>query len=630
MKIIQRSAPWISIGVLLAQMACQTPTETPSPSTGKATKVSGVVLRSDNGTKVPTVVVRDIKGAPFDTTKADGSFQLTYNIIGSLSTQIVAHRDLFRDDTATIRLREGVDTSGVTLTLKADSTSPITNVSGPPAVIVLVGIDIANISIRGTGMNESALLTFEVRDSLGTPVVGTQRATVKFSILGGPGGGEYVFPAVSQTEPSTGKVFTRIASGTKPGVLQVNATTRGDSVKSGPVRVSIASGLPDSAHFSISMEKVNIPGGVFDNVRSKILVILGDRYGNPVQAGTAIYFKTTGGSIQPFGTTDKDGIASVDIISANPRPIGGIALITAQTVGDTSVRRSDSLVTRTIPILFSGAPRISAPASAGLIQDSGKYQFNYKVSDLNGNPLSAGTNIKVSVAGAGSGDIVLTGDVDRTLIDTRDTNFTNYSVLLTDKTRGGAGGIVDISIDVTSPNGNTSYKFSGVLLSVSGGGTGPGGGVGKPYAIEVNGTPNTKLSVNESGAQSSAATTIQFVVKDSLNNPIIANPLNPSAGKAYVLFSLVPSGGLGGEESVFPSADSTNDYGQVHVVFRSGTKAGLVRLVATTLVAGRPPITSGIDLTISGGFPDSNRITMGLSRQNMPGLVRAGTIGSVQ
>ncbi len=615
---------------LLLLVACQNPEEEGPPGgTTLRSTVSGTVVRSDNGTAVPGVIVRDLTQptVKLDTSDANGAFAIAYDLpVGqTYSTTIFGSRTGFGNDSTDVTVVAGRDTT-ILLVLIADSTSPPTipgSASGQPASIVLVGTDVNSISIRGTGVNESALLTFEVRDSLGNPVLGGNGPIVRFSLLGAPGGGEYLYPDSGQVNGTNGRVSTRLNSGTRPGVIQVVATTRNDSVLSSPARVTIASGPPYGPNASISRGNKNLPGLLFDNERTTISVLLGDRYQNPVPAGTAVYFTTTGGIVQPTAYTDADGAASVELITANPRPAGGVATVFARTIGDTAARLADSLIQLQIPIVFSGATQIIAPTAAFVVPDSGSYAFAYQVQDANGNPLVAGTTIKVSLSGPGAAELEVQGDADVTMEDTDDPADTDFNATIVDKTRGGTGGPFTVSIQVVSRNGNATHTFSGLSLTTGGGGSVPGS-TSVPRSIALSTISSRTLSVKGTGANETSRLT--FIVRDSLGNPV-GNPLDPTQ-KAWVTFSINPTVGMGGA-FVYPTGDSTDVNGQVSVTFNSGTQAGVVQVVATTLTSGGPVTASPVQLTIQGGLPDSTRFIAELDRINLPGLHKPGPLGTV-
>ena len=613
---------WGTLALLLFQPACQNPTEPDGSVTPLSTIVSGTVLRNDNLAPVANAIVFDAGGLARDTSKSNGSFKLTYQLQGQTRTKIIATRSGFGNDTASVTLSPGVDTT-IALRLKADSTSPSGSVSSNGAAnIILMSLSSDNISIRGTGANETAVLLFEVRDSLGVPIGGTNRLKVNFTILGGPGGEEYVFPVSSDTDPLTGRVTTRVSSGKKAGVLQVVAsgTVPGTTkvIKSSPVRITISGGLPVAERFSISRTLANIAGGVYDNLRTSIMVVVGDKEGNPVQAGTAISFTTTGGIIQPNALTNKDGIASVDLISGNPRPQNSVAIVTAKTIGDSGV-----VIQRSIPILFSGATRVLTPTTTVVVPDSGSTSFEYRVQDPNGFPLVKGTSIKLTVEGAGAGNLELFGDVSKTLEDSNDPSMTLFKATVRDKKLKDASGNVTFKLDVTSANGNVSTSFPGFVLAD----TSAAPPVFTPsqsgYAASLTLLDVASPQLSVSGTGENESTRLTFVAKDSVGTPIEIRK------RAYVTFSISPVGGLGGGEFLFPTADSTDASGRVSTTLNAGTRSGVVQVVARSTVNARTITSSPVRVTISGGLPDANHFTATLSKKNMPGLVKTGALGTV-
>ena len=596
---------WGTVAILLLQFGCQNVTEpVEQQGNGTLTTISGTVLRNDLLTAVPNAIVYDLGGLARDTSANDGSFSLQFLLSAHLSGKIVGSRVGFGNDTVNFAVDPGVDTS-VVLYLRADSTSPITStISGKAASIFLVGATDNNIGIRGTGSNETAQLTFEVRDSIGVPVSGDNKVNVNFSILGGPEGGEYVFPISQVSDALTGRVSTRVTSGTKAGVLQVfaSAVVDGQIIKSSPVRITISGGLPIQEGFSISRTKANIAGLIYDNLRDRIQVIVGDKDGNPVQPGTAVYFTTTGGVIQASALTDNDGTAGVDLISANPRPTGGIAIVTARTVGD-----SGAVVTRTIPVVFSGRPIISAPSQPFVITDSGSYTFNYSVQDVNGNPLTEGTSIAVSVAGAGAGELTVDGDKSVLLPDTDDPQYTQFSVTLRDARTGGPGGLVNVTIQVSSPdNGNTKYTFSGVqqtsatVIDVP-------PSARKPSQVAIIGNP-TATDIFVAGVGKLENSVVLFEVRDSLGTPI------DTSNRVSATFSIdfFPNSAVSGGTAprVIPPTAVSNERGQFTASIVSGTQAGVIKLVARVLLPdGRTIVSQPVEVTVHAGFPDRAHFT---------------------
>lgn len=619
MRMILR---WGILTALLFLVSCQNP-EGPSDNLAPTTptQVKGSVLRNDNLAPVANAIVYDLGGLAKDTSKTDGSFLLKYQITSRYIGKVVASRVGFGNDTVNVILNPGIDTT-ITLRVKADSSSPIGGISsGKAANIVLVGSSGDNIAIRGTGANETAILTFEVRDSLGVTVGGTNKVRVNFSILGGPGGGEYIFPPSADTDPLTGRVTTRISSGTKAGVLQVYASATpvtGVTIKSSPVRLTISGGLPIAERFSISREKANIAGGVFDGLRSKISVIVGDKEGNPVQTGTAVSFTTTGGIIQPSATTDKDGLASVELISANPRPANGIAIVTAKTIGDSGVT-----ISRNIPVLFSGATRIIAPSTTFEIPDSGEFNFAYKVQDANGNPLAGGSTITVTTSGPGATNLVVEGDGSVTLPDTDDPSYTNFSVKIRDTKSAGAYGPITVKIAVKSQNGDATYNFNGTVK--------PGEQVATipPSArqpSQIAFISNTATDIFVSGVGGTENAVLTYEVRDSLGLPI--DKLRRVYAKFDLQFFANTNTGGGSIPVAIPRADSSDDNGRLRASIVSGTQAGVVQLVVYfTLPSGKTVISQPVKISVHAGFPDQAHFTLLPSHYVFPGLGVFNKIG---
>ena len=147
---------------------------------------------------------------------------------------------------------------------------------------------------------------------------------------------------------------------------------------------------------------VTAPVAVLSGVSlDPITVLAGDMYSNPVAPGTAIYFRSSAGVVQPTVFTDKNGFGSVNLYSGNPKPLGSFAdptngngyhYVVARTLGQGGIAVEDSTL-----ILWSGEGAISnvSPLSFD-IANAGSQQFSFRVADALGHPLAAGTIISVS------------------------------------------------------------------------------------------------------------------------------------------------------------------------------------------------------------------------------------------
>ncbi len=359
----------------------------------------------------------------------------------------------------------------------------LTQVGGPNSAsgfasnVVLVEIETSNIAIKGSGANETSNLTFEVRDSTGTPIDLAHSAKVCFLIASGPGGGEFVAPDSVQTD-NNGRVRTTVNSGTIAGTVQIVAEILGLSVFSEPVPVAIHSTLPDAAHFSVVSESLNFPGFNIFGITNSITAFVGDKFSNPVPRGTAVQFQTSGGIIAGSATTDDLGRASASLLAANPKPQGidfsslrvtppgslpayfaepGFALVTAQTIDE-----NQQFIYAETVVLFSGVTQIRGitPTTFDLGPDDSQ-DFSFTVSDQNNNPLAPGTTITI---GANNGSV--TGDSRVVLEDTqaRGPGATEFSFRLTNsKPEDIEGTSTTVTISVTSPNGNRSADIVGAM-----------------------------------------------------------------------------------------------------------------------------------------------------------------------
>ncbi len=286
--------------------------------------------------------------------------------------------------------------------------------SGPAASITLVERSSEAIGVAGVGADETATLTFVVLDGLGNPVDTEHAVDLTFEIGNGPGGGEFLTPTTARTD-ANGKVQATLSSGTVSGTVQLVAsmTVDGETIRSQPVVITITGGLPDDDHFSVRMGTRNLAEQ--DGGMGTVTAIVGDKYGNPVQPGTAVYFTTDGGVVEGSGVTDDLGMTTVRLIVAEPIPSNadlcpgadptGYGTVTARTADEDNVT-----VEKMTNFLFSDEIITAEILTPGLELGA----FDFTVSDRFGHPLAAGTRIEVDADGI---NVEAIGDVDVTLGD---------------------------------------------------------------------------------------------------------------------------------------------------------------------------------------------------------------------
>lgn len=189
------------------------------------------------------------------------------------------------------------------------------------------------LGVKGSGFPEILEVSFQVKDSLGDPIV--DDTEVQFNLLG-VGGDEYLSSNSGFTK--NGFAGTYINSGTVSGTVAVIASVEvnDDKLETASRDFVIWGGPPDARHFSIGAEIYNIAGLVWNGKSTKIRVRLADQYGNPVPKDTVVYFATECGLITASAWINELGFGEATLISQNPRPDDGFVAVMAFTVGHES------------------------------------------------------------------------------------------------------------------------------------------------------------------------------------------------------------------------------------------------------------------------------------------------------
>jgi hypothetical protein len=199
---------------------------------------------------------------------------------------------------------------------------------GPPFAMTL-SYSPHFIYVRECGKNQTVTVFADVRDEKNNPV--KDGTYVTFSVYASPGQGD----SLSTTAPKptvNGVAQVSYTSGTRSGTSRIRAVvTDGNGVPITPevsgisTEIVIYSGPPyiedindpASTHLTIVSNRLNIWAG---EDTTRVTALVGDRYNNPVQQGTAVYFTTSGGVITTQAYTDANGIAHATLIGGNPLP----------------------------------------------------------------------------------------------------------------------------------------------------------------------------------------------------------------------------------------------------------------------------------------------------------------------
>ncbi|PLX87195.1 MAG: hypothetical protein C0618_07305 [Desulfuromonas sp.] len=175
------------------------------------------------------------------------------------------------------------------------------------------------IGVNGSGIEDTALITFMVRDGSGNAA--PDDTDVSFSIATGVSGGE----SLSATSATTagGKVVVALQAGDVSGTVTVEASFVDDdgNTISTVAPITIVSNRPDAEHLTLGAENLNLAGGVTLGLQTTVHAYLGDRAGNVVPDGTPVSFFSECGTIgesSGFTATSSFGVASAVFQSSAP------------------------------------------------------------------------------------------------------------------------------------------------------------------------------------------------------------------------------------------------------------------------------------------------------------------------
>ena len=209
-------------------------------------------------------------------------------------------------------------------------------VTGIPDSIQVVSVTPETISLKGTGGVESSTIVFLVLDTNNQPISGE---TVNFSLSTDLG--DISLRNEDDESDADGEVSVIVKSGNVPTAVQVIATVDGTDISTLSNILVLGVGLPDQDSLSLSVDIFNPEAWQYDGETITLSIRAGDHYNNPVPDGTAIYFTTEGGRIDPQCVIF-DGECSVTWESTNPRPDesatdnAGLSTILATAIGEES------------------------------------------------------------------------------------------------------------------------------------------------------------------------------------------------------------------------------------------------------------------------------------------------------
>lgn len=266
------------------------------------------------GTATVSATVRDAAGALV----ADGT-TVTFAVSNSLGSITPTATTVSGVANATFTAGNTAGTVGVTVISGSVSASgSITILGADVGSIEFTSASPAVVGLKGSGQQESSLITFTVKDVNGQAVADGTTVTLS---LTGPNGGETITPVTAST--TGGQARTTLQAGSVPGPVTITASVvvGSQTLTSSSTPISIGGGIPSATHFNLATTRFNLPGLVVSNKQATISSFIADRFGNfNVLTGTSISFYTEAGAIDRSDVTDTTGIASVSFRTQAPDP----------------------------------------------------------------------------------------------------------------------------------------------------------------------------------------------------------------------------------------------------------------------------------------------------------------------
>ncbi|WP_298772228.1 hypothetical protein [uncultured Shewanella sp.] len=177
------------------------------------------------------------------------------------------------------------------------------------------------IGIKNTGGIATSLVVFKVLDVSGQPM---SNETVSFSLNTEVGGLE-LYPTNASTN-AEGLVQTTVNAGTTATPIRVTAYLVNDDgvyddISSQSSELVVTTGIADQDSVSLSANNYSPEGWDIDGTEVIVTARLADAFNNPVPDGTAVTFRTEGGSIDDYCLTE-NGSCFVTWRSQDVRPVG--------------------------------------------------------------------------------------------------------------------------------------------------------------------------------------------------------------------------------------------------------------------------------------------------------------------
>lgn len=236
---------------------------------------------------------------------------------------------------------------GATFT-RAGTVGVLGAVAGQIAFVSALPQNIAMKGTGGAGRQESAVVSFKVRDNNGNAVAGI---AVDFALTTTAGG--LVLNQAFASSGADGTVSTVLAAGVVNTPVRVLATIRGSALSTVSDQLVVSTGISDQNSFTVVPKVYNIECADHDGTDfTTVTAFAADHFNNPVPDGTAVSFTTEGGAIDASCLTGLDkttltdgsaivqagvpGQCTVRFICQNPHPADNRSTVLAYALGEES------------------------------------------------------------------------------------------------------------------------------------------------------------------------------------------------------------------------------------------------------------------------------------------------------
>lgn len=221
------------------------------------------------------------------------------------------------------------------ITISSDGSASIQTsinvLQAPPVAIQFVSATPDVMSVSGGGGQPSSVVVFKVVNAAQQPVPDLP-VTLSLSTSVGGVTLDGQSGSVTKRTAQDGTVRVTVIAGTQPGPVRVAASASG-GLSALSSLLTIQTGLPTQARFSLSFQTFNIEGWNVDGTSTSVTIRAADRVGNPVPDGSTINFRSSGALVEPSCRTS-GGACSVNFRSQANRPASGRIAVLAWAVGE--------------------------------------------------------------------------------------------------------------------------------------------------------------------------------------------------------------------------------------------------------------------------------------------------------